>query len=288
MEAEEKIEVVKTLQKVTENSFWGDSLSVSLLISLIILCFVLLYVASIYHQLLKSKIPGAYPAKKIKVKIKQESELIKALTDYVPVEEEHTILMDHEYDGIQELDNNLPPWWKYGFYITIVWAFIYFAHYHVMGLGSSSADEYKNEVVAAEIAKQEYLKTAGEIITADNVTYKSDAMSLAKGENVFSTNCKTCHGAAGQGDAGPNLTDQNWINGGDIKSIFTLVSNGKKAMPSWASLLSPSDIQLAISYVHSLQGTNPANAKAPEGELYKGEVAKVEVDSVAVDTSVVK
>ncbi len=285
MEAEKNIEIVAN---VSTNSFWSDSLAVSLLISLIILTLVLFYIASVYHQLLKSKMPQAYPEKKVKVKVKQESEIIKALTDYVPIEEEQTILMDHEYDGIQELDNNLPPWWKYGFYITIVWAVIYFAHYHVMGLGASSVDEYNNEVAAAEIAKQKYLKTAGEVITADNVTFKSDAMSLAKGENIFSTNCKTCHGIAAQGDAGPNLTDQYWIHGGDVKSIFTLVSNGKNAMPAWASLLSPSDIQLAISYIHSLQGSNPANAKAAEGELYKGEVAKTTVDSAVVDSSTAK
>lgn len=288
METENKAEVI---QAVASPSFWNDSLAFSLTLSLILLSLVLIYVASLYHRILKSKYPSAYKAKVKMVKVKEESELMKALTDKIPLELEHTILMDHEYDGIRELDNNLPPWWKYGFYITIVWAVIYLFHYHVMGLGSSSGEEYLEELIAAEQAKKEFLAKAGEMVTADNVSYKKDPVSIAKGEAIFIGNCKTCHGANAQGDAGPNLTDAYWLNGGDIKSLFNIVTNGKKAMPSWASSLSPSDIQNVLSYIHTLQGSNPAGAKAAEGELYVESGATPVVSdsaSAITDTTAVK
>ncbi|MBT6745311.1 MAG: hypothetical protein HOB26_01995, partial [Flavobacteriales bacterium] len=53
------------------------------------------------------------------------------LTDAVAIEDEAEIMMDHEYDGIRELDNNLPPWWVYMFYITIIFGVVYIVHYHI-------------------------------------------------------------------------------------------------------------------------------------------------------------
>lgn len=252
------------------SSFWNDGLAVALTVSLIVLSVVLIYMGNLYHSIGKTYFPTAYVPRTKKVK-ESESEVLKALTDVVPIEEEHTILMDHEYDGIRELDNNLPPWWKYGFYVTIVWAIAYLVHFHVMGLGDLSADEYRAEMVEAEIARKEYLKNAGNIITANNVTYAEDPVSLAQGQSIFAANCKTCHGVNAQGDAGPNLTDKYWKNGGDIKSIYIILQNGKGGMPKWGGRLSSKDIRSVISYVHTLQGSAPANAKEPEGELYEGE-----------------
>jgi cytochrome c oxidase cbb3-type subunit 3 len=252
------------------SSFWNDSLAVSLTVSLFVLTIVLIYMGTLYHNIGKSYFPGAYVPRKKKER-KQESEVMKALTDVVPIEEEHTILMDHEYDGIRELDNNLPPWWKYGFYFTILWGLVYFAHYHIMELGELSDEEYRSELIQAEKERKAYLETAGDLITADNVQYSVDAVSIAQGESIYTANCKTCHGANAQGDAGPNLTDKYWKNGGDIKSIYTIVNNGKGGMPKWGGRLSAKDIRNVISYVHTLKGTNPANAKEPEGELFEGE-----------------
>ncbi|MEY3398527.1 MAG: hypothetical protein RL220_1121, partial [Bacteroidota bacterium] len=76
----------------------------------------------------------------------------------VAVESEATIMTDHEYDGIRELDNSLPPWWKYGFYLTIVWSFIYLAHYHVFGTGELQLDELASENARAEAQIAEYMK----------------------------------------------------------------------------------------------------------------------------------
>lgn len=257
------------LEILNSSSFWNDSLAVSLLISLLILVLVLIYLMKLYHNVALNKFPGAYVERKPKPK--KESELVKILTDVVPIEKEHEILMDHNYDGIKELDNNLPPWWKYGFVICIIWAVAYMTHYHILELGDLSAAEYKNEMIEADRARKEYLKNAGVIINDNNVEYLSDAVSLAKGESIFQANCKTCHGALGQGDAGPNLTDKYWKNGGSISEIFTMVHDGKGGMPAWSDRLSARDIQNVISFVHTLEGSNPPNAKEAEGELYEGE-----------------
>lgn len=258
-----------------ENSkFWNDSLAVSLLASLSVLALVLIYLARLYHNIAKNKFPNAYVERSVKVKKDEPSAVIQALTDVVPVEEEESILMDHEYDGIRELDNNLPPWWKYGFYISIIWGVFYFVHYHVLELGDLSAEEYKKELIEAEQERKAYLAKVGTIINADNVAYQSDPVSLAKGQSLFLANCRTCHGENAQGDVGPNLVDAYWKHGGDISDRYKIIDQGKGTMPKWGDKLSPKDIQNIISYLKSIEGSNPPNAKEAEGELYEYEASE--------------
>lgn len=264
-------EHMNVLEYFATDEFWTDSLAVSLLVSLVVFSLVLMYLGNLFHNITRGIFPKAYVEKKKKVAEETESAVLKALTDVVPIEEEHTILMDHEYDGIKELDNNLPPWWLYGFYFCILWGAIYFTHYHVLELGDLSADEYNAEILQAKKEVAEFKATQKNLITADNVMYLEDAASIAEGRDLFTQHCSACHLEDGRGEIGPNLTDEYWLNGGDIKSIFTIVKSGKKEMPSWLSTLKPKGIQKVISFINTIQGSNPPGAKAKEGVIYKAE-----------------
>jgi|ERR1041385_5970161 cytochrome c oxidase cbb3-type subunit 3 len=207
------------------------------------------------------------------------------LVDSVPVAKEKDILLDHDYDGIKELDNNLPPWWKYGFYVTIAFAVCYLFIYHVSGIGKLQGQEYKDELVLAAQQKEERLKARAENITEENVVALTDAALIASGKETFQKLCIVCHRADGGGQVGPNLTDEYWLHGGGIKNIFKTITYGvpNKGMLSWQSQLSPKQIQQVASYVLSLKGTNPPGPKEPQGEKWIEEV--VPVDSIPKATT---
>lgn len=191
------------------------------------------------------------------------------------VENEHEILLDHNYDGIQELDNSLPPWWKYGFYLTIVVSFIYIYRYHVGHTGLSQNEEFVAEMQKGEEDKAAYLAQAANKVDETNVTLLTDAAAIASGKDVYVKNCAACHVADGGGNVGPNLTDDYWLHGGSIADVFKSVKYGwqDKGMKSWKDDLSPGQIQQVASYIKSLKGTKPAAPKAPQGDIYV-EVAK--------------
>lgn len=191
----------------------------------------------------------------------------KNLTDAVPVEEEGSILLDHDYDGIKELDNNLPPWWKYGFYITIVWAFGYFFYYQVFEIGNLQEAEYLAEMEEGERQVAEYKAAHPELITADNVELLTDPSAIAEGRDVFTTYCVSCHMEGGAGGIGPNLTDEYWLYGNDIKGVFTTVSEGaENGMTAWKNLLPADKIQAVSSYVLQLEYIAPPQGKDPQGD----------------------
>lgn len=206
-----------------------------------------------------------------------------ALNDAKPVEQEQDIILDHEYDGIRELDNNLPPWWKWLFYATIIFSVVYMLHFHVLSPQIDQHFEYTEEMQQAEIAKAK--ASAGGAVNEKTVTALTDAMALANGKTVFVKFCVACHGVNGEGLVGPNLTDQYWIHGGDIKDLFRTVVNGvpEKGMLSWKNQLKPKEIQEVTSYILTLQGTNPANAKPAQGTLYVApKDSTVKTDTVKV------
>jgi cytochrome c oxidase cbb3-type subunit 3 len=193
-----------------------------------------------------------------------------------PIEEEGEIILDHNYDGIKELDNDLPPWWLYGFYISIAFAAIYLLRYHVFS-GPSQIDELETELADARISIEAYKKTAKGLVDVNTVTQLTEASDLAAGKKIFETNCVACHMADGGGGIGPNLTDQHWILGGDIKSIFKTVSEGGrsgKGMIAWKAQLKPLEMAQVASYVLTFQGTTPANPKAAEGDLMVSETTQ--------------
>lgn len=187
-----------------------------------------------------------------------------------PISEERDLELDHNYDGIKELDNKLPPWWLYSFYVSIIFAVGYMAYYHILG-GEDQAAEYEQEMLAARLAVEEYKKTAPDLVDAENVELLTEAGDLEKGAAIYQTNCMACHAADGGGGIGPNLTDEHWILGGGIKNVFHTISEGGRAgkgMVAWKSTLKPAEIQQVASYVLSLQGTSPASPKEAEGDLW--------------------
>lgn len=199
--------------------------------------------------------------------------ILQSWTKAKAIEEEEEIILDHNYDGIKELDNSLPPWWLYLFYATILFGVVYLVRFHVVG-DDNQAMEYEKEVAMAKAEINKFKSTSKDLITAESVTLLTDEKSLKRGKAVFNLNCASCHVQDGGGSIGPNLTDEHWILGGGIKNVFTTISEGGRAgkgMIAWNKTLKADDIAKVASYVISLQGTTPANPKAPEGEVWKAE-----------------
>lgn len=199
--------------------------------------------------------------------------IYKRLTRSRSIQEEGEIIMDHNYDGIRELDNVLPPWWVYMFYATIVFGAIYLVRFHIAG-DYTQAEEFDQQMAQARIEIEEYKRTAKNLVDASTVTQLTEAGDLSAGKKIFETNCAVCHMNDGGGGIGPNLTDQHWILGGGIKNIFNTISEGGrdgKGMVDWKKSLKPVQIAQVASYVMTLEGTTPANPKAPEGEVWETE-----------------
>ena len=194
----------------------------------------------------------------------------KYLMRATPVEREQEILLDHDYDGIKELDNKIPPWFSFLFYGTILFAIIYMLVFHVFGNGHVEANEYKQEMQQAALERQILIKT-GAFLNEETVTLLTDAAALQEGKEIFTKNCIPCHGQKAEGIVGPNLTDDYWIHGGGIKNIFKTIKYGvpAKGMISWQTQLDPKKIQAVASYIISLHGTNPPNAKPPQGTKWE-------------------
>ncbi|WP_339758673.1 cbb3-type cytochrome c oxidase N-terminal domain-containing protein [Algoriphagus aquimarinus] len=191
------------------------------------------------------------------------------------IEEEQAkekLMADHSYDGIQELDNFMPPWLQYVFIGTIVFAVGYYANYTVFGIGMTGIEEYEEELRIEAIAAESRSLTADASIDETNVTLDDSGPALGAGKTIFEANCAACHASDGGGGVGPNLTDRYWLHGGDIKDVFAVVKYGviEKGMAFWEDQLNPKEIQEVSSYILSLQGTTPAAPKDPQGELYSG------------------
>jgi len=213
-------------------------------------------------------------------------------------------LLDHDYDGIKELDNELPTWWLMILYGSIAFAAVYMLWYHILGIGYLQVDEYKKEMDPSYVRvrppdeailgiftsyHQPYYNPAGDMTPwkeeqgidkpafvmldreSDTTTYTllTDAEDLDKGKAIFQKSCATCHGKFGEGGVGPNLTDNYWLHGGKFTDIVKTIQYGvpAKGMISWRGYLKPEEILEAASYIHSLHATNPPNPKAPQGEL---------------------
>ncbi len=199
----------------------------------------------------------------------------------VAIEKEEDILLDHNYDGIQELDNSLPPWWKYGFYFTILVSIIYMWYFHMGGNGPSSHEEYVRSVNKANKEIAAYLANAADNVD-ENTVELLDAAGIAAGQEMYVQRCAACHANDGGGGVGPNLTDNYWLHGGSLKDIFKSVKYGwpNKGMQSWQNEFSPKQIAQIASFVTTLKGTTPAAPKEQQGELYVEEEVSNE-DSTA-------
>ncbi len=214
--------------------------------------------------------------------------LMAKLTRQVAVEKEQDILMHHEYDGIRELDNVLPPWWVWLFYGSILWSVFYLFGVHVADFIPDQRTEYANEMSEAKADVAAYTATLKSIVDENTVTLSTEAADLASGGAIFKQYCTPCHGADAAGSetsVGPNLTDAHWIHGGGVKNVFATIKNGvpEKGMISWKSQLKPAEIAAVASYILSLQGTGPATQKAPQGEVWTDAAAPADSTTTTPD-----
>lgn len=240
----------------------------------ILVLFVAVYMLQVLNFMVKQATRER--SEKLGIPYKEEPSLWAKLwsesNDFVPVEKEGDIMLDHNYDGIRELDNHLPPWWKWLFYGTIVFSVVYLIFYHLSDTLPLPLQEYEQELTLAEEQARK-LKASNPVAAIDetNVQLLTDASALADGKTTFLNNCASCHRKDGGGDIGPNLTDEYWKHGGSIQDIFKVVRHGVQGtnMIAWEGFISPEKMQNVSNYVLTLQGTNPENPKKPEGELYK-------------------
>lgn len=183
-------------------------------------------------------------------------------------------LLDHNYDGIQELDNPLPAWWVYLFYITIVFAFVYMIIFSFFVPSTGALADQQMEKLTTKPAQTAAPSSESEAETSSasvpaELTFPNDEDALETGKKVYDSKCLACHGTKGEGLVGPNMTDDYWIHGkGTEADMYKVVMEGvpDKGMISWQPLLSDEEIKAVIVYIKTLRGTNPANAKAPQGE----------------------
>jgi cytochrome c oxidase cbb3-type subunit 3 len=178
-----------------------------------------------------------------------------------PEMEEH--LSEHTYDGIEELDNPPPRWIMMLFYLTIGFSIVYAAYFFWLDVGDTQDEKYAKKSEQHDALYQMVSDTNEEMLAL------TDAADLEEGAQIYKDmSCFACHGMNGEGNAiGPNLTDNMWISGCDFQSVFNIIKNGNpaKGMTAFKAQLSDTRIQKVASYVLSLQGSNPANAKEPEG-----------------------
>lgn len=194
---------------------------------------------------------------------------MQAMTKAREIEREDEVMLDHDYDGIKELDNVLPPWWTAGFIITFLIGVFYYFNVFFNNEKYNQLKEYETEVAEAKTEVDAY-KAANPELFKTNITLLTDAAGLDAGKKVFGTYCVACHMADGGGGIGPNLTDDKWILGGGIERIYQTLNEGGrsgKGMISWKTTLSSEQMQQVASYVISLQGTIPANPKEAQGDI---------------------
>lgn len=202
----------------------------------------------------------------------EKSSIWTKLLGLKPLSEEKELVMEHEFDGIAELDNPTPAWFMVLFYGTIIFAIAYMVNYHVIGWGKSQEQEYTAELQQAEEEHLAYLQKPGagtaNTINESNVEQSTDKAVLQAGGALFKTACSPCHGEHAEGAVGPNLTDEYWLHGETVKEIFKTIKYGvpEKGMIAWEKQLKPKQISDIASYILSLKGSNPAGAKAPQGK----------------------
>jgi cytochrome c oxidase cbb3-type subunit 3 len=182
-------------------------------------------------------------------------------------ENNEPLMEGHDADGIRELDNKLPRWWVWLFYITIVFSAVYLLYYHVLGLGSLQAGEYANEMKAGQAVKAAAIsKFEAGIPTLQP---SQDAAVLENGRQIYVKLCAPCHRADGGGLVGPNLTDSYWIHGSNFCDNVNVIWNGvpAKGMITWKNFLKPDDVYSVASYIYTLRGAKLATpGKPPENQ----------------------
>jgi cytochrome c oxidase cbb3-type subunit 3 len=185
--------------------------------------------------------------------------------------------LGHDYDGIKELDNEVPVWWRWGFAISLVFGIVYMYSYHIAETKPLQQAELAMEMEQAAIQQAAYLEKSANNVD-ENTVKMLGADDIAAGKELYIKPgaCATCHAENGSAivngapGIGPNLTDDYWLHKGDIKAIFYSIKYGwpEKGMKAWKEDYSPLQMAQIASYVKSLQGTNPQPAKEKQGELF--------------------
>ena len=176
------------------------------------------------------------------------------------------LLLDHEADGIKELDNNLPRWWVWLFYLCILYSILYMGYYHVFRAGDLQATEYDKEWKQGEAIKSGAIAKFESSL--NSLEPSKDQAVLATGQQTYTTLCAPCHRADGGGLVGPNLCDDYWIHGSNYLDHLKIIINGvpEKGMLTWRGVLKPSEIQAVASYIQTFRGTTPPNPKPREDQ----------------------
>lgn len=185
-------------------------------------------------------------------------------------EEDKSVLLDHDYDGIQEFDYPLPSWWTMSFVLTVLFGVPYMIYYLAMG-GPTLAQEQEVDMAVLNKVRTAY---AVRMAKFDDTAYaKFDNEEGAKlGAVVYDDNCMSCHEEGGKGDIGPNMTDSYWIHAkGTKETIYEVVLNGRedKGMPTWKEDLTKEEILQVVKYLMTIKDTNVADGKESQGELFK-------------------
>jgi cytochrome c oxidase cbb3-type subunit 3 len=186
-------------------------------------------------------------------------------------DDEKSILLDHDYDGIKELNHPLPSWWITIFYLTIAFAAVYYIYYTFLG-AQTIEEAYRADISEIEEAKAAYLKEQGGFDLDSYNAYVITEKAMKVGKKTYKRKCKACHGKDGGGGIGPNLADKYWINGnGSVETVYDVIYHGveEKGMQAWGTTLSDNKMMAVVKYVMDFQGTNPEGPKEAQGELYE-------------------
>jgi cytochrome c oxidase cbb3-type subunit III len=286
----------QTANEVKATSFLNDPMLIFYIVVafIFVIALLVLVVAAYMLQVLNIMVRQAEQEKaaRLGIELKPVPSVWKKLWErsnaLQPLEKESDILLDHNYDGIRELDNHLPPWWKWLFYATIGFSAVYLMVFHVFDSLPSQLQEYDNEVAYANEQLLKF-KSSSPVAAIDENTVEAttDALDLADGKLTFLNTCASCHRKDGGGDIGPNLTDEYWLHGGSMKDLFKVVKHGVQGtnMIAWEGVISHEKMRNVSSYILTLQGSNPANAKKPQGEISKPDQKEVKTDSVKTQAS---
>lgn len=257
------------------NSLFGNNkltwIYILLYAIIVFAVFLTVLVAAIAFQLVKYvryKKILANEGGEAYIKAYEEMPWWQKIMGFEPQVSERYALLDHNYDGITELDNPIPGWFMSLFYGTVFFGAVYLLNYHVIGKGNVQEAEYEVAIKEGEASREAYIKKFAASINENNVKVLTDSKAISEGKKVYDANCLACHGAKGEGKVGPNLTDEYWLHGNTIKNIFHVVSEGvpQKGMISWKKQLNPLQIQQVSSFIIGIKGSNPPNPKAPQGE----------------------
>lgn len=236
-----------------------------LMIVMLVVAFVLFRISLVLQKMISSTSNEAVDTEFEKAM--DERTIWQKLAGLRPMKYEQTMMMEHTYDGILEINNPIPAWFMTLFYGSIIISILYMFVYHGVGDGQIMTTEYKEQLAEGESIKQAHMKKYASSINENNVTLLKDENSIKEGQKIFTQNCVACHAADGGGGVGPNLTDEFWLHGGNVKSVYHTISEGvaEKGMIAWKKTLNPLQMQQIASFIFSLKGTKPIKPKEPQG-----------------------